>query len=32
VKSGGKELALQLEESGYAGLGIYDEEEAVGKA
>jgi Fe-S cluster assembly ATP-binding protein len=31
VKSGGKELALQLEESGYAGLGIYDEEEAVGK-
>jgi len=32
VKSGGKELALQLEESGYAGLGIFDEEEAVGKA
>ncbi len=32
VKSGGKELALELEESGYAGLGIYDEEEAVGKA
>ena len=31
VKSGGKELALQLEETGYAGLGIYDEEEAVGK-
>jgi len=31
VKSGGKELALQLEESGYAGLGIVDEEEAVGK-
>ena len=31
IKSGGKELALQLEESGYAGLGIYDEEEAVGK-
>ena len=30
VKSGGKELALQLEESGYAGLGIADEEEAVG--
>ncbi len=30
VKSGGKELALQLEESGYAGLGIVDEEEAVG--
>jgi Fe-S cluster assembly ATP-binding protein len=32
VKSGGKELALELEESGYAGLGIFDEEEAVGKA
>src|SRR5436853_3049727 len=31
VKSGGKELALQLEESGYAGLGIVDEEEAVGR-
>jgi len=31
VKSGGKDLALQLEESGYAGLGIFDEEEAVGK-
>ncbi len=31
VKSGGKELALELEESGYSGLGIYDEEEAVGK-
>jgi Fe-S cluster assembly ATP-binding protein len=31
VKSGGKELALQLEESGYASLGIYDEAEAVGK-
>jgi len=31
VKSGGKELALALEESGYAGLGIEDEEEAVGK-
>jgi len=31
VKSGGKELALELEDSGYAGLGIYDEEEAVGK-
>ena len=29
VKSGGKELALELEESGYAG--IEDEEEAVGK-
>lgn len=32
VKSGGKELALQLEEGGYASLGIYDETEAVGKA
>ena len=32
VKSGGKELALQLEEGGYAALGIYDETEAVGKA
>jgi len=31
VKSGGKELALELEASGYSGLGIYDEEEAVGK-
>ena len=31
VRSGGKELALELEESGYAGLGIFDEEEAVGK-
>jgi len=31
VKSGGKELALQLEESGYAGMGIEDEEEAVGR-
>src|SRR5262249_24265006 len=29
VRSGGKELALQLEESGYAGLGIEDEEETV---
>jgi Fe-S cluster assembly ATP-binding protein len=29
VKSGGKDLALQLEERGYAGLGIYDEEEAL---
>ena len=29
VKSGGKELALQLEDSGYAGLGIEDDEEAV---
>ncbi len=32
VRSGGKELAVELEEKGYAGLGIYDEEEAVGKA
>jgi Fe-S cluster assembly ATP-binding protein len=32
VKSGGKELALELEDSGYAGLGIYSEEEAVEKA
>jgi Fe-S cluster assembly ATP-binding protein len=31
VKSGGKELALELEKNGYAGLGIVDEEEAVGK-
>jgi Fe-S cluster assembly ATP-binding protein len=31
VKSGGKELALELEESGYVGMGIEDEEEAVGK-
>jgi len=31
VKSGGKELALQLEKEGYAGMGIADEEEAVGK-
>ena len=31
ARSGGKELALELEESGYAGLGIYDAEEAVGK-
>ena len=29
VKSGGKELALELEESGYSGF--EDEEEAVGK-
>jgi Fe-S cluster assembly ATP-binding protein len=28
VKSGGKELALQLEKEGYAGLGIADEEAA----
>jgi Fe-S cluster assembly ATP-binding protein len=32
VRSGGKELALELEKSGYATLGICDEEEAVGKA
>ena len=32
VRSGGKELAIELEETGYAGLGIEDEEEAVGKA
>jgi Fe-S cluster assembly ATP-binding protein len=32
VKSGGKELALQLEEGGYASLGIYDEAETVAKA
>jgi len=29
VKSGGKELALELEESGYAGLGIEDQEEVA---
>ena len=29
VKSGGKELALQLEKEGYAGLGIADDEEVV---
>jgi Fe-S cluster assembly ATP-binding protein len=29
VKSGGKELARELERSGYAGLGVYDAEEAV---
>src|ERR1035441_5963833 len=29
VKSGGKELALELERSGYAALGIEDEEGAV---
>ena len=29
VKSGGKELAFELEEKGYAGLGIEDEEETV---
>jgi Fe-S cluster assembly ATP-binding protein len=32
VKSGGKELALQLDEGGYASLGVYDETEAVGQA
>ena len=32
VKSGGKELALQLEKGGYAALGVYEEAEAVGKA
>jgi Fe-S cluster assembly ATP-binding protein len=31
VKSGGKELALELEAGGYAALGIYEEEEAVGQ-
>ncbi|MGD0498358.1 MAG: Fe-S cluster assembly ATPase SufC [Bryobacteraceae bacterium] len=31
VKSGGKELALELEKNGYAGLGIADEQEAVAK-
>jgi len=31
VRSGGKELAVELEKTGYAGLGIQDEEEAVGK-
>ena len=31
VKSGGKELALQLEESGYSGLGIADDEEVVAR-
>ena len=31
VKSGAKELAFELEQRGYAGLGIADEEEAVGK-
>ena len=29
VKSGGKELAIQLEKEGYAGLGIADDEELV---
>jgi Fe-S cluster assembly ATP-binding protein len=32
VKSGGKELALELEKGGYAGLGLVDEAETVGKA
>jgi Fe-S cluster assembly ATP-binding protein len=32
VKSGGKELALELEEGGYAGLGLFDEAETVGRA
>ena len=31
VKSGGKELALQLEAGGYASLGIHDETEAVAR-
>jgi Fe-S cluster assembly ATP-binding protein len=31
VKSGGKELALELEAGGYAALGIHDEEEAFGR-
>src|SRR5213082_781676 len=29
VKSGGKELALELEPGGYSALGIYEEEESV---
>ena len=29
VRSGGKELAVELEKSGYAGLGLYDEAEAA---
>jgi Fe-S cluster assembly ATP-binding protein len=29
VRSGGKELALELEKNGYAGLGIHDEAEAA---
>jgi Fe-S cluster assembly ATP-binding protein len=32
VRSGGKELALELEKTGYTGLGVFDEEEAVGKS
>jgi len=31
VKSGGKELALELEAEGYESLGVYDEPEAVGR-
>jgi Fe-S cluster assembly ATP-binding protein len=31
VKSGGKELALELEAEGYAGMGLHDEPEAVGR-
>src|SRR5215510_14032410 len=31
VKSGGKELALELEAGGYAALGLHEEEEAVGR-
>jgi len=31
VKSGGKELALELEEKGYAGLGIEDTDEEVAR-
>src|SRR5438445_1042505 len=31
VKSGGKELALELEPEGYEGLGLHDEPEAVGR-
>ncbi len=31
VKSGGKELALELEAEGYEGLGLHDEPEAIGK-
>ena len=32
VKSGGKDLALQLEAEGYASLGIQEEAEAVSRA
>ena len=31
MKSGGKELALELEAKGYEALGLHDEPEAVGK-